>query len=420
MENKENLENLDRKKRRLLDGLIRNHYLKDKRLIKAFLEVPLEEFIHPENLGPVPLDNSKIYEDIPNLFYFLSEKNYRTISAPHMISIMLQGLALESSDDLLILGAKSGYIGALAHKLAPNGNILILEANSDIAKITKNNLTRLKYKNIEVIVKNPLEGMPEKGPWKKILVTGAITQERIRPLLKQLHPEEGVLYAPIGDDFIQVYTQILRVKDEFFGKRQLQVRFSPLMTQLELDELELITDFDEFDDFEVEIKDDPNRVEQTLNRIDKDIQIQFDEDPLDIHDFDLFEKLKSLFSNPIVNKEGIRLEKPPEAQKILTLILSIVKELKNEDDYVDIFEDLEKIDDYMAELKVLHGDHSLDIQKVEGLLNEIRSLNILRKELSKKHISDKTVVEEKIKVINKQVQCIKEIQDIIKQELKKL
>ena len=68
------------------------------------------------------------------MFYFLNEDNYRTISAPHMISIMLQGLALEPKDDLLILGAKSGYIAALAHKLAPNGKILILEANSDIAK----------------------------------------------------------------------------------------------------------------------------------------------------------------------------------------------------------------------------------------------------------------------------------------------
>ncbi|MBY8987578.1 MAG: hypothetical protein KGD61_03910, partial [Candidatus Lokiarchaeota archaeon] len=169
---------------------------------------------------------------------------------PHMISIMLQELFLNDNDDLLILGAKSGYIAVLAHKLAPKGKIVILEANSSIAKITAENLNNQNVNGeIEVIVKNPLEGFPELSPWQKILVTGAIKQERIHPLLEQLDSTEGVLFAPIGENYLQNYTQIIRFGDEFIGKKYLQVRFTPLITQIELDELKLITDIDELEAF---------------------------------------------------------------------------------------------------------------------------------------------------------------------------
>ena len=166
----ENKNTYEKKKKKLVKSLVINELLKDKRLIKAFYEVPLEKFI------PEPyIQEAKIYEDYPNLFYFQNRDNYRTISAPHMITIMLQGLALKTNDDLLILGAKSGYIAALAHKLAPKGEIIILEANSEVAKITSENLKKLNlHDNISVIVKNPLQGMPELSPWQKILVTGAI------------------------------------------------------------------------------------------------------------------------------------------------------------------------------------------------------------------------------------------------------
>ncbi|GAG76885.1 unnamed protein product, partial [marine sediment metagenome] len=100
--------------------------------------------------------------------------------------------------------------------------------------------------NIEVIVKNPLEGLPELSPWQKILVTGAITQKRIYPLLEQLD-SEGVLFAPIGENYLQTYTQIIRFENDFYGKKYLQVRFTPLMTQIELDELKLITDIEELE-----------------------------------------------------------------------------------------------------------------------------------------------------------------------------
>lgn len=245
---------LIRLKIQLLFSLHFNGYLKDIRLFRAFLDVPLKDFI-PNQIQ----DQVRLYDDAPVLFYLDKENpsSLRTISAPHMISIMLQELILNEDDDLLILGAKSGYIAVLAHKLAPKGKIVILEANSKIAEITKENLSSQNLNGeIEVIVKNPLEGFPELSPWQKILVTGAIKQERIYPLLKQLDSTEGVLFAPIGENYLQTYTQIIRFGNEFFGKKYLQVRFTPLITQIELDEIKLVTDIDELKAFTAANKKD--------------------------------------------------------------------------------------------------------------------------------------------------------------------
>ena len=224
----------------LLFSLLTNGYLRDIRLFKAFLGLKLEEFIPKEILPQV-----RLYLDSPVVFFY--DKDYhetvRTISAPHMISIMLQELKLKENDDLLILGAKSGYIACLAHKLSSKGKITILEANPKIAKITSDNLKKLNLDNdINVIIQNPLLGYPDLTPWQKILVTGAIREEYIYSLLTQLDSEEGVLFAPIGDEYIQTYTQIIRNGDCFFGKKHLQVRFTPLITKVDFDNLKLEKD----------------------------------------------------------------------------------------------------------------------------------------------------------------------------------
>ena len=395
----------EEKKKRLLEHLVKMKYLNDKRLLKAFMEVPLEEFIPSEFRDPL-----KIYEDIPNLFYYEKPENYRTISAPHMISIMLQGLALKDDDDLLILGAKSGYIAALAHKLAPNGEIIILEANSEIAKITDENLKRLNlHENITVNIRNPLEGMPELGPWQKILVTGAIKQERIHTLLKQLDINEGVLYAPIGEEIIQIYTQILRINEDFFGKKQLQVRFTPLMTQVELDELELVTDFDEFED--IEIKDDPHKVEETLGSFENKIRIKYTPSI-----FDEFEIEKM----PIKIEKNIDIKEKDKVISYLQEIEEIIKKLKKEDNIAACFDLVEDIEVQIDFLNKLKKTFNIKMKKIQHYLNEIRACNIIRKGLRNKDLPESDKIEEQMKIINKQMEDIHNLHDLLVNQIERI
>lgn len=367
--------------------------------MKAFMDVPLEQFI-PEKFVNVV----KLYEDVPNLFYY-DEQNpnkYRTISAPHMITIMLQGLSLTEDDDLLILGAKSGYIATLAHKLAPKGEIIILEAHSEIAKLTSENLKRLKLdSNISIIVKNPLNGMPELSPWQKILVTGSIEQPKIHPLLNQLDDNGGVLFAPIGPEFVQMYTQILRQNNEYFGKKKLQVKFSPLITQVELDEIELITDLDDY-----EIIDDFNKVNSTLGQFPTRVQIKYTSDIVDNVTPESHFKIES------IDKEQQKL--------VITYLKSMeltIKNLKKEYNIDKCFNYVEDVEIKLEDLKKFKKLFQIKIKRMQNILNQIRAFNIIRKELEKKKLSDDKILDKKVEIINKQIEQINNFLEILKEDI---
>ena len=369
----------------LLFSLFYNGYLRDIRLFKAFLQVQLKQFI-PKKL----VNKVRLYDDAPVLFFFEEENHetLRTISAPHMISIMLQELLLKEDDDLLILGAKSGYIAALAHNLAPKGKILILEANSDIAEITATNLKKLNLdKDIEVILKNPLEGMPDMSPWQKILVTGAIKQERINSLLRQLDPNEGVLFAPIGENFIQNYTQIIRMGDDYFGKKHLQVRFTPLITQIELDKLELITDID---DFEIHI----NYTSDIL----KEVKL---------------EPFTGSLSNEI-KPHKIFLAFLENIDNSIDL-LKIEPSIRETNNVIENFEIIIKI------LKKLKNEIDFKPENIENSLNLIKSYNIIRGDLERKVSIDSTMLyNEKADILEKLLNEISNFQEIIKEEINRI
>lgn len=398
-------ETLKNKKKRLLDTLVVNEILIDKRLIKAFMEIPLESFIPGKFKNMV-----KLYEDVPNLFYYdeLNPKSYRTISAPHMITIMLQGLALETSDDLLILGAKSGYIAALAHQLAPKGEIVILEANSEIAQITAENLKKLNLdNNITIVVKNPLMGMRDLSPWQKILVTGAIEQPKIYPLLKQLDNDGGVLYAPIGQDIVQIYTQILRQNDEFYGKQQLQVRFSPLITQLEIDELELITDLDEF---EIPDKKFANKSElESLGVLNTKIQIKYTKNILD----------KITPESNVENKEKFE-QALKSTLSYLEDIVNYILKLKKEENIDECFSIVDKIEQHFVKLRSYKKTFGINIKKMQQTLNQIRSYVIIRKELEKKDLSDSAMIDQKINILKKSIEEINILLSVLTKEINRI
>ncbi len=386
----------------LLLSLLYNGYLKDIRLFKAFLDVQLEKFVPKEILPSV-----KIYDDAPVLFYYERERpeNLRTISAPHMITIMLQNLILKENDDLLILGAKSGYIAVLAHKLAPKGKIVILEANSRIAKITQKNLEHLGLnEKIEVIVKNPLVGMPERAPWKKILVTGAIKQEKIYPLLNQLDHEYGVLFAPIGEEFIQTYTQILRLNNDFYGKKHLSVRFTPLITQIQLDELKLVTDIDDFD------KKNAEAYAYDLKKSENRISVQYAKDIIEKLNLEPKSRSKSLEIKPR-NIFIAFLENMDNT-------IEILKEDQELEQWTNFIENSEILMDIFKKYK---RGIKINLRKIEISLNQIKSYNLAVKQIEyDKNTKSDELLKKKLEISQKYNEELAKLQKNIKDEINKI
>ncbi|MHA1370646.1 MAG: protein-L-isoaspartate O-methyltransferase family protein [Promethearchaeota archaeon] len=216
----------EKKKEQLIKHLYEIDVLHDPRIEQAFLLVPLEEFIPPE----LTFDDL-LYLDRPQLFYFRSHVDRRTISAPHMICIMLEYLNLQAEDDLLILGSKSGYIAAIASLLCSEGQVFVIESSEEILKFTKRNLLSTGFdSNITLLHGNPLTmaGTENFGKWNKILVPYQVQEHEIFPALRQLNDDGGVLFAPIGPEDFQFFTQIIRKGEKFYGNKISTVVFSPL------------------------------------------------------------------------------------------------------------------------------------------------------------------------------------------------
>lgn len=171
----------------LLNKLKKAGYLKSQRLIKAFKEVPREIFIPNNNL-------SAAYCDSPLQIGF-----GQTISAPHMIAIMLETLEIKADSKVLEIGTGTGYHAAIASKLAINGTVYTIERISELAKKAITNFSELGLTNIKVLEGDGSEGLKAFAPYTHIYSTCAAPAIP-KPLISQLQ-ENGKLLIPIGKSF---------------------------------------------------------------------------------------------------------------------------------------------------------------------------------------------------------------------------
>ena len=208
----------------LIQSLRDRDLLQDVGLINAIRNTDIRSFIAPElrDSSYVSFINDRpaLAINIPGV--------QRTISAPHMVCMMLEQMIPSSNEKFLILGSKFGYFATLIFKINNTVQVTVLEANPVIYSMTKQNLTDIHlHQQILVIKKNPLEGNNTHGPFHKILITGAI-EEVPEHLFAQL-ADGGKLMAPVGfptQDLI-LYSK----SDEFIEEMNLcQVVFSPLET----------------------------------------------------------------------------------------------------------------------------------------------------------------------------------------------
>ncbi|MBU1245978.1 MAG: protein-L-isoaspartate(D-aspartate) O-methyltransferase [Nanoarchaeota archaeon] len=166
-------------------------------VIKAFLEVPREEFLLQKY--------KKIaYEDIA-----LPSFKGQTISQPTTIAIMLNALELKKGETILEIGTGTGYNATLIAKIiGSKGKVYTTEIVKELVGFAKKNLKRVKIKNVEVIYTTEL-GIEGKK-FDKIIVTAACS-EIPENLLKQLK-KRGIMVVPVGPRFGQKMLKIKKNK----------------------------------------------------------------------------------------------------------------------------------------------------------------------------------------------------------------
>ena len=202
---------------RLVASLLRRGYITNQRVEEAMRRVPREEFL-PESL------RDEAYVDTP-----LPIGEGQTISAPHMVAIMVEQLDLKRGHKVLEIGAGSGYHAAVcAEIVAPDGHIYTIERISSLASFAESNLKKTGYANlVTVIFADGTKGLPEHAPYDRIFVAAA-APDVPSPLAEQL-ADGGKMLVPVGGKFYQDLIRVERTGKKFLKENLGGCVFVPLI-----------------------------------------------------------------------------------------------------------------------------------------------------------------------------------------------
>jgi len=203
----------------LISKLLEMGYIQTDLVKDAINKVPREEFMTPETKNyayldrPIPLEEGQ------------------TISAPHMVAIICERLALEKGMKVLEIGTGFGYNAAVvAEILGPNGHVYTIERIETLKNIAEKNLKRTGYsKNVTVILGDGTKGYAENAPYDRIYATASAP--KVPEPLKQQLKIGGRLLTPIGrDTSIQELLCLIRVDENDYKSYNLGgVVFVPMI-----------------------------------------------------------------------------------------------------------------------------------------------------------------------------------------------
>ncbi|MEM2313095.1 MAG: protein-L-isoaspartate O-methyltransferase [Candidatus Nezhaarchaeales archaeon] len=177
---------LEEERKEKVHWLISQGILRSRLIAEAMLRVPREDFI-PSHY------RDYAYMEVP---LPIPGRN-ATISCPHSYPLFYEALNLDRGDKFLEVGAGSGYGAALAREIVGSeGYVVTVEIDPETYRFAKENLYKLGYTDIEIVLGDGSYGYPAKAPYDKICITASC--RRIpEPLIRQLKPN-GRLITPMG------------------------------------------------------------------------------------------------------------------------------------------------------------------------------------------------------------------------------
>ncbi len=198
---------------RMVEDQIRSRGVKDARVLEAMVTIPRHVFVPSEN-------RHLAYADAP-----LPIGHRQTISQPFIVALMTELLCLSGDETVLEVGTGSGYQAAILGHLAKR--VYSLERIPELAEHAREVLLVLGCDNVEVLVADGSQGLPEHAPFGGIMVTAAAPRVPV-PLKEQL-ADGGRLVLPVGEQAGQILECWERQGDDFRRDRVAPVAFVPLV-----------------------------------------------------------------------------------------------------------------------------------------------------------------------------------------------
>ncbi|QKM46278.1 Protein-L-isoaspartate O-methyltransferase [Burkholderia glumae] len=153
-----------------------------------------------------------VYRDLAFADLELPLPGGQKMLAPRVEARMLQELAVKKHESILEIGAGSGYMAAL---LAHRGqHVVTVDIDPELVRFATDNLRNNGVTNVEVVLGDAARGLPEKGPYDVICVSGGLPMVP-QELLEQLKVG-GRLAAFVGSRPVMKAQIITRIDDKQF------------------------------------------------------------------------------------------------------------------------------------------------------------------------------------------------------------
>ncbi len=186
--------NYEKRRERMVKKLVREGRIGSSKVIEAMKAVPREEFV-PSEVRRVA------YHDSPQRI-----GEGQTISAPHMVGMMVEALDMHEGETVLEVGGGSGYHAAItAEIVGEGGHVYSVEYVAALAKRARENLDRAGVgSNITMVHGDGSKGYPKYAPYDKIFV--ACAAPAIPPPLIEQVKVGGKILIPVGERYYSKLT----------------------------------------------------------------------------------------------------------------------------------------------------------------------------------------------------------------------
>jgi len=186
---------------------------------KAMIKVDVSDF--------TDYDVEPFFADRPIPFIETDEGGIKTISAPHMIVTLLHHLELSEGQEVVILGAKGGYIAALiAIIVGENGRVRLLDPSQIAVEHVQSRLTHWPTVESRVLEAVEIAPVAFPGDLNRVLITGQVRE--LPEWLSSRIVDGGFALVPLGNTAGQHLMKIERQSEEMLSTDLGPVSFGPV------------------------------------------------------------------------------------------------------------------------------------------------------------------------------------------------
>lgn len=207
----------------LVEELKQQEGLLDPAMEAAFLTVPRHLFLPNETLEKAYADDAVAIKRDPDGTVLSSS------SQPSMMAIMLRQLRLRKGDNVLEIGAGTGYNAAIMqHLVGDKGTITSVELDNQLAQQAVINLQRLRLSDvIEVVNADGALGYAPRAAYDRIIATVSLWDIPFA-WTNQLK-NDGILVAPIWLESMQVSGAfVIQPDGTLYSRHNIPCGFVPL------------------------------------------------------------------------------------------------------------------------------------------------------------------------------------------------